>query len=132
VRAIGTLHGAQVDRRRPAGEDHARGRRRVPRQPQVAGQQVSRPAWDEAERNSTVHRPGGDLHRRAVAAVADQGVEALLGRLAREAARVPRLGRGADLDRPAAAPQRVADRRHRPGIGTRRRRVGDEQGPRHG
>src|SRR5207247_9657348 len=104
VRAVGALHGAQVDRRDAAAEDHARRRRRIAWQPQVTGEQVPRAARYQPERDAALHRAGGDLHGRAVAAVADEGLAPLGVRLAGEATRVARPRRGGHLDPPAPTP----------------------------
>src|SRR2546430_6947919 len=57
----------------------------------------------QPQRDAAPHRAGGDLHGRAVAAIADEGVEPLGLCFAGEAPRVARTCRGEHLDGPAAA-----------------------------
>src|SRR5437763_2231991 len=91
----------------------------------------SRASGHDPQRNAAPYGTSRDLHRRAVAAVAHQDVEALDPRLGREPPRVTRLSGGEHVDRPAAAPQRVADCGDGTRIGARRRGVRDEEGPGH-
>jgi hypothetical protein len=101
VGPVRTLDGAEVDRQRGSPQDRTRRRRRGSRQPQVAGEQVPRAAGHERERDAASHRPGGNLHRGAVATVAHEHVEALGSPFLGEAAGITRAGGGQHLDRPS-------------------------------
>src|SRR3989449_4809025 len=87
MRTVGALHAAQVDGRRAAGQDDARRRRRIPWQPQVTDEEVPGAARYQSEWDAAPHRAGGDLHGRAVAPIADEGIEPLGLRFAGEAPR---------------------------------------------
>ena len=110
MRPVRAVDGAQVDRQRLALENRPRRGRRTPRQPQVAGEQVPCPSRHEPERNAAPDRARRDLHRGAVATVADEHIEPLGPPLLREAAGIARLGCGEHIHRPAATPQGVAER----------------------
>jgi hypothetical protein len=131
VLAIGAGHPAQIERGRMAFDQCARRPHRVGRNAEVAGQEVTRPAGNDAEGNLGPHQRGGGLHGGAVAA--DDGDQVHLSGhgLFGEAARVAGTAGGPELDAPSRAAEGLGHRLGRDHIGAGRRGVGDQDGPRH-